>query len=575
MKTVGLLSLRLAKPNDESIGDRLNSFYLKLAKFLYGSECSYSKKETFETFSIDISSVEHTSMHTQERFISHLKNIEDVDIIIIDLLWADQGILRGVIMIHIAKAISAIYGARIGGSKKIIILQQELSPRGDPFYSLLSRYIAEKKVILFDSSGDSVGQPQTYSRSKFVSLLADAQDSATSRLKAKLIRRPGHFKQSSLDGKQICRRYYYDASYCVTEVQELVGAFIQQQYGSNELIIYCDIDSPEWLLSALLTLKQDRRFKIAQVGSTSSNEAIAERSRAPGLLVVPAIYSGHSMKVTLDKVAPWRSAWSNLQILSVLSRQRGEKSVVSLRINERVWRVPYLVHVNQRDYQGDDCPMCKLHVPLDTTAALDEYEMLTAYDIWEILRDANWKREDVRHDGIMLGTMPDFQEIVEGNGAWLASKFNSLLLRIEDIDTNSAGVTVVCPDEKGTEEFTRFLAAVSRVSVIRVPRRILNKFSQSEKTRGQIDAFGVSKPDWYRRASNLGDSEIVILFDELNVSGRTRSELVSFASHFRMDVYCYFSLLDINPLSKGPEGLRSRSLYAFQAVGDFASPAVS
>jgi hypothetical protein len=165
--------------------------------------------------------------------------------------------------------------------------------------------------------------------------------------------------------------------------------------------------------------------------------------------------------------------------------------------------------------------------------------------------------------------VPRFPELVEEHGAWLASKFRVVIQTADDVLPSD--LVVVCPAEKGSKAFTEFLRAVFGVTVIRVPRPVLDVFNSKKSSwRRLLDRFVRARPDWHIRISSVHSGRIVLM-DEFNASGGTRQQLTDFAHHFGQEVYCYFSIADWNPSGPWLGGAPTYALYDFQALGETPS----
>jgi hypothetical protein len=560
VKRVALLPVHLGLASSALTTEKVAHFYLWLAELIEGDRCRFAKEETRIALALDNSAIEINSPQILDRFLEHIKQrLKSAHLVIADLATSQNGLLRGGILIHLAHAIQIILGQ--SSKVRFVVILPELPPREELFRIMLDRFILRKRVVLIGANGDAVGQTSSFDSAKYLAHFAHLSDDPATRLKTKLIRRLGHFKMK-VDGEhRACRRYFYDASYCIKELAELCAKHLDNLYGkSGKPTILCEQPVSGWLRDALLVLANERHVSLVNTQEFLSTPTKYKSGEVP-LLVVPAVYSGQSLVRLLNEFCE-RDADIRLNILAVLSEHGDKNKARKINSRDRAWPISYFVQVNQHEFAIGECLMCKLGLPETEPLRGDRTAMLTTYDMWNMVREAGWKdEEDVPRYRKSLGRVPRLPELIEQNGTWLASKFR-LVIRMSD-NILPSDLVVVCPDEKGSRVFTEFLQAVFGITVIRVPREVLNLFRARKLNKRKLDAIASLQPDWQIRISTIHSGRLVLM-DEFNASGGTRQRLREFARHFGQEVYCYFSIVDWNPKASQISEVETYALYECQ-----------
>ncbi|MGA8430387.1 MAG: hypothetical protein WB729_11245 [Candidatus Sulfotelmatobacter sp.] len=562
MKRVALLPVHLGLASSALTTDKVAHFYLWLAELIEGDRCRFAKEETRIALALDNSAIEINSPQILNRFVEHVKKrSKSANLIIADLATSQSGLLRGGILIHLAHAIQMVLDQP--SKVRFVVILPELPPREELFRIMLDRFILRKRVVLVGANGDAVGQTPSFDSTKYSAHFARLADDPATRFKTKLIRRLGHFKMK-VDGEhRACRRYFYDASYCIKELAELCAKQIDSLYGKGgQPLILCEQPVSGWLRDALLVLANERDVPLVNTQEFLSAPTKYANGGIP-LLVVPAVYSGQSL-VRLLKELRERDENVRLNILAVLSEDGDKDKTRKINAGGRTWVISYFAKVNQHEYAIGECQMCKLGLPETEPLQGDRTAMLTTYDMWNMVWEAGWKdEEDVPRYRKSLGKVPRLPELIEQNGTWLASKFRQVIRMSDNILTSD--LVVLCPDEKGSRVFTEFLHAVFGVTVIRIPREILNLFRTHKLNTRKLDAIASLQPDWQIRISTIHSGRLVLM-DEFNASGGTRQRLKDFARHFGQEVYCYFSIVDWNPKASRISEVETYALYECQMI---------
>ena len=159
--------------------------------------------------------------------------------------------------------------------------------------------------------------------------------------------------------------------------------------------------------------------------------------------------------------------------------------------------------------------------------------------------------------------MPQFQNVGETNGAYLAYKIQKMLRSAPS--GIPAEVIVLCPDESGATAITDCLDSTFNMTIIRVPKDVLGLARNHPITfRTLLEARYINQavPMWLtqlrsleRMRLDLADMKLafddrdikVIAMDEINVSGETRESILALATAFGLTILCYLSVIDYCP----------------------------
>ena len=179
-----------------------------------------------------------------------------------------------------------------------------------------------------------------------------------------------------------------------------------------------------------------------------------------------------------------------------------------------------------------------------------------------MVEEVGWKPEDdVPEYRKSQGHVPKFPELVEKNGAWLATKVR-LILNTTPHGFPSAPL-VVCPNETGSIVFTDFLKAILKIDAIRIPREVINSFIEPKNEA--IEEILQKKEIWSHQLNSAALPRVIVM-DEFNFTGGTRLGLSNLLSHFGKSVLWYFSIVDFKPSASASIGIPSYSFYSFDHI---------
>lgn len=578
MKLFNVMAFRLGSPTSIPVSPDLINFYQYVAQSVTGDECRFIDAVTPSTIPFDNTLILKQPYRIYQRFVEYVQGWEKrPDVVVVDLTNnVDQAIDRGGVLLNIAQAIQYSIANPLGPidskAPTFVLLLPILPPDVDPLRQILQQYFDSNQVIVI-SDGGGVFPPTVNTAAPFPAQyrlsLASVRDDPRDRVQVKLIKRLGHFKRSGPGTLNSgCTRYAYDGSLCVPELAELLRKRIDtEEFSQNAkpLLLYYS-PAAHWLEDTVVAVALGMNLKFYSIEEITSDSFRQEdlEGNTLALLVVPMVDSGQTLQKALEELSklPTPIKPTVFSILSTRSTN-DERRQRHLRINGETIVIEYVLKVEQREYAKGICPMCDFGIPASDYDS-DEFTMLTTYDMWDMSDSAGWKAEDdVPPHRAAIPMVPDYPNLIEEHGAWLMSKVRH---RLEELPGGfPADPLVVCPDERGSVVFTNYLNLVLKVTVVHVPREVISIAQQgAEALREHINEWDTSQPQWYVQLSTISTEDIIVM-DEFNVSGTTRSSLTTLLQHFGKDPLCYFSLVDFDPLHSKQGGVPSFSLYEFQA----------
>lgn len=579
MKIFNVMAFRLGSPTSTPVKLDFLNFYQNVAQSVAGEECRYADTLIPSTIPFDNSLILSQPFQIYQRFIEYVRDWKKwPDVVVIDLTNnVAHGIDRGGVLINIAQAIQYTLTPPDAPSDNLpifTVLLSVLPPEGDLFRHILQPYCERGNVIIISDDGSlfpAAAKPASFISAQYRLSLASVREDPRDRAKVKLIRRLGHFKRTSSTGHYGCVRYSYDGSLCVSELAELLRQRIADEEYTEDakplVTYYCP--PSHWLedtvVAVAIAMELDY-YKVEELIATSSpKEKLAHVTSA--LLVVPMVDSGQTLREALEELAgmPIPLMPKVISILSTRSNNDEQRKRV-IRVSGRAIEIEYMIKVDQKTYLPGNCPMCALEIPPSDYNS-DEYTMLTTYDMWDMSDSAGWKGEDdVPSYRPGLPLVPDYPGMIEQHGAWLMSKVRK---RLEELPGGfPADPLVVCPDERGSVIFTNYLTLVLKVTVVRIPREVINMDRSLEVNFQEYESEWQSlRPQWYVQLTTISTEDIIVM-DEFNFSGKTRASITVLLSQFGRKPLCYFSLVDFDPNHSKKGVIPSYSLYEFQANHD-------
>lgn len=354
------------------------------------------------------------------------------------------------------------------------------------------------------------------------------------RLRAKLLRRLGHFDLAELGGKEgICSHYLYDAENCVDELATLIErrfSSTRKARRSEYMLVPCSSRS-DWLTEAAMLAGDRAGVPVGKWPARLTRRTPKELKGHGLILLFDIVRSGATARAAVERASGWDGVRVASAFAAIGPRQPigplpgGTKlSVAERKTLERIPR--------------ENCPQCELGLDFTPPERGREHHQLRAFDLWSMLLDVDWTEEPYGPDNAELfKSSPDFGAVFKKYGDFLAYRYELALAAFDDSE-----IIVVSPDEPAVGELLRRLKARfdDRLVVIAIPRKpILESVRRdgSELNVKELLKKHRAKP-WARQLVNVRErDEAVVMIDEFNASGVTARAMANLlrGAHVRVD----------------------------------------
>lgn len=470
--------------------------------------------------------------------------------IMIDLSSPPGALIRGSLFNYLALAIQNIVTESDKNLLKCIVLVGSMPHEKDFFMAEIINMGLEDKIIVVDRKGRCY--PESVCRNDITSVearLRDLSQDTFVEFKKKIIRRWGHFRKPGRGGKDLgCYRYYFDASFCGEELLALLNEHEITNKIDYDAIIYYAPHSP-WLPETVRRLAAHRKIKCFDYNEEDDIKKLRKASKGPLmlLLILPMINSARTFSQLIESIRGL-SEEGVLNTLSVFSTVYVDKknNIFKVTIKNEEYVINYLHLVKNPII--NDCILCETQIKPFAMDGKDIFLQLSAVDFWDMSDESKWSLERPRPPyRKSIDVLPDFEKMVKNNGPWLASKVPDLLF--QEIEKRPTDVIIVCPKERGANALADLLESIYKFSIIKIPRRIINKNIKGAKTK---ELEGIQKrskskiPIWYHQLKTM-HAEAIIVLDEFIASGNTMSGMTNIINYFQKEVTCYLSLADFSP----------------------------
>lgn len=587
-------------------------FFSTTRALLNNEECSWGtipdheNWELFFTIPISATTPSRDNNVLQYRFnervrdkfkiIKDNKFINDNTIILIEI----KEISRDQLIFPLSLSISEILASEPKNVPRIIMFLDRLPTRDDTIFSIIYKLSEEGKIILVDKAGTALPANAgvgSFKLEKFLSSRKHRDIDLHEAIKRKLIRKHGHFER--LDKSPYCNRFFYDASYCIAEIRQLIVDFITSSAFKSEKFEYIiqlsqftkwfplAVSGADGYLKSVDAKGKHKKYKNYK-GVIIFHEIDHNTTPAYGggniLLVADVIDTGKSIRESLPiifKMFPNLATESllKLAVLNNASRGNADKTtkVRKISLSGTDYEFHYMAEFESNEFERNKtCPQCLLH--LEHTSIEDEPPYtLTSYDYWEFNKKYGLVPENYGYGNReALPLIPHFIKWFEDDAPYFVQKF---LLNL-----NENGIThpftLVFPDEIENEEghnltleetaSGKFVIRLKEIfsdkyiQYIGIPRKTIEDLKNNKIQLTELDSLS---DDWLYNLNNLPTDQRIIIIDEFHKGGSTISTIIRILTYYKKMAVCYFPLVDFNPIksSKYEEEYKIKvlSLYSF------------
>lgn len=575
MPTISVLPLRLYRVTAELLTQNEHKFYRRVAALLF----PVSEAPPTVQFPTLTTPLDHLRCSRSEEVCTTItrgfvKSASRVDCLIIDLtnppyrLLPDHHILGGVLD-FLGKEVFSQPGDTI----PVVLLMPVILVETDIAMRALQPFLNDGQISLIADDGTVSGAwsaLQSVDKYEYSEALKNIRQDTKLRLGQKMIRQPGHFKRMRPDGTHDhCLPFFFDGRFCQKELIELIEQHVvsaKDKDGFPTVLYHCP--ESRWLYDAVMSVCQSNRFNA--IDAAILDQASTEPLYVPMncVLVLPLIDTRQTVKRLLLAILG-RNPAARISILSVITTDQAldAKDKLYIDVRNTQYEVSYLLRANRPPMTLGNCPACRMKLQATKSGADDRYLKLTSYNLWTMFLEAGTKPEaDVPETRASIGHVPDLLSVVKNNSPYLALKINTMLRADGHLPMDPI---ILHPGEDGARALAASLSSLYSYTSIEVPRDVLKSLPSDHngklaEWRASILGDGIHKnARWVAELASLEhrDGIRIILMDEFNKSGGTRSQMERVARAFGLDVWCYFCFVDFQPASGGRTPYSYMSLY--------------
>jgi len=579
MRNLHIMRYVFGSSSSEPISDELHDLYLWIAQSLTGDECELSDDNSAMSLP-SVAQLGGSGMNEiNNQILDYMRDQweKPTDVAVVDIARATPSeTIRPEWNIGVAAAVAArVAQAGVHNESPLYIVLCRARPTaGDVVWSQLSTALNSGMALILDDAGLIRGQDRFVSmidRDEYKILLKKARKTAIDILELKLIRRLGHFRVANRLLGSYCTKHYFDGSECKDELAQLIRTFISEQYKTNEkpFVIFCDPES-DWLRDVVVSLQD-----LPAAGSIISLDNFLSNVRGglirinvdvQPLLILSVVGTARTLNAILSE---WeKEQLPDPKILTVISTHGDNAQMGNwdVTLADKEHRLFYFLRRARMRYQ-DECPMCRLEIPHQTTGRADAYLSLTSYDFWEMADIAECypeKKADIpSHRSSPMKAQPPIRQMVHENGPWLARKAIDL---IENYLGEGClkGVPIVHLDEMGAKPLPLYIREISGATLVSVPNWVRNELSDDGADIAKVlERLRYDHPHCYEQLDSVNPNNPVALLEEFTFSGGTRKALTRLMEKLEREVLFHLCVVSFESLKPGSANMKSFSLYNF------------
>jgi hypothetical protein len=557
------LPMRVGQKTTEPVTKEFRSLYSLVASWFIGSraECASSN------LTIPLSN--EADLHDRASDIYERLAKSNADLVVIDLANSPRGLLPQYSVVHglmeICERALQIYA----GVCKVVLLFPDELWNEDPVMVALRPLVGSGHAWIVTDRGGLTGAspPNGIEPAAYEAALRAARSSPLWLLRQKLVRQHGHFFRYREGTHHHCvYYYYYDGQHCTNEITFLLAETLDKP-GLKSRIVLLEDPNFDWLKGGVeaATIKSQhslRTFKLTDPGLGIDGQVPDEP-----IIILSICDTADNFSKIIGALLQLNPA-CNPHVISLMStegssEERGRRIV---SVGQSQYTINYFLKVGQPKYPAGQCRQCRCNVPPSSSRDFEtDPAHLSSFAMWSMIIESGLKGEqDVPQGRPSLGLVPDFPELIDKNGPYIARKMHKTLTTMKG--SLPRDPIVICPDEIGAKALADALTHLFKYTVNRVPREVIDKRSQVP-----ANASDTGDNTWILQLQSLqarNDETELIVLDEFNATGGTRTRLRELLERFGLGVRCYFSLFDFNPLSRIELHRPTYMLYSLNWLGD-------
>lgn len=476
-------------------------------------------------------------------------------VILIDLAVNAYHLIRDTFLFHVMDKAQRWLASRPKQTVIILLpgggLPASASIFWDPIREPIVNYSERLTVIANDGSMWPDQAARHITRAEYVRQRNKSAKTLNEQLLLRVICKPGHYDVGSQQDPH-CARYFFETEQAEHEIGELVVNWVERTLRPAL--------PPGENLTLVSQAKGSESFHDAVAGAATSLGCSFLKLDDDGTLAYPAsalgwvgpvfhaVHTGSTFRYVINQLAAAGASLPS-EALAVMTTG-GDLSVQERGVRLRALCGPY----NRERVRRDNCRQCQLNLP--HTPANGEAQIgIRAFDMWNMLFEANWGREQFGAPARQrYAHLPDMGQVFSKHGNWIAYKVHFLLKTLGA----DGEIAFVCPEEANVEELVLHLGILlqNRQVTVRVPPSVIRGSNWQREVSQRVGE------DWHRQLRHLRDQRFssVVIIDEIAGRKTTAEGLVRLLRSFEIEPFAYVPIIDFSP-SQPLRGIPTYPLY--------------
>lgn len=473
---------------------------------------------------------------------------EDEAIVLVDLSSAPYVLMREPLLQHLAEAAVSI--AAPSGRAVAIALPGSAPASTSLLWVPMEEADAQLQgsIVVVDEKGalatfgsashlpDSFAVEYRKRSAALHSDLAEAFDN-------KLLRRLGHFDLGAAGGcEDECSNYFFDAADCVDELATMLERRVESIRRRSKkgpwTLVLCPSEA-DWVQEAAILVSSRTEIALEEWPKRAGRRVPKALVGRRLILLFDVVRSGRTARKVLETIDGWAGVEVALAYAAVGPRQ-------TLRNLPGGLRLEVASKANMERTPRSECEQCQLGLPFTPWQRDAGAHQLRAFDLWSMLLSVDWNEEGYGPEGGRFESSPNFEQIFDEYGDYLAYRYQEALSNFDDSE-----IVVVSPDEPGVNALMRRLRTRldNRLVSVGIPRPIIEevRLTKSKRQIGEILDANIDQA-WVRQLRNVQEKrESVVMVDEFNGSGGTARAILDLLVEARVQVRGFLPLVDRKP----------------------------
>lgn len=570
--TFGVIAFRFGPASPDLIPEARTQFYMGLAATVAAGPAIPVTEAEDRTLPLSLAELSGgfsgTETLAQKMLTRYRSWSTRPDVIIVDAMFGRHRAVPG--RAHLQLAAAMLTFAEQWTDGPFVLLVDSVPPEGEAVRQVYEPLLDREKLVVIDREGQILGRALNESDlSRCYELLEDTIIAdALRNLERKMIRRLGHFQRRIGDSDELeCMRYFYDGERCIREVTTLLVHHVRKFAPDTEALFF-DRSVSIWLEKAVYDAAIEMELvPVNFAEALEQPEVHAKDLSLVPLLILPLVDTGATVQVLEDKWIKVMQDRPFPRAVSILTTdQDASEGVREVAARGKKISVAYFLCVDRGLQRQRPCRMCDIGIP-PTSHSTEHYQMVTAFDFWEMVFQAGWIAErNVPPKRTSLGYVPDFSRLFVENGAWLAEKALYRIARQLGITYETQPVVLVAPDEAGARTFAEYIALLhDTATIVLLPEEAIQLFRSGvhEAIDTALAQWAEEHPAWYAQLNEILAQSNIVIVEEFTHTGGSAQAIGKLMRVLRRGVKAHALICDFRP-SKIPPGEPPRiALYQF------------